>query len=373
MIVVDVGPDHQKYRIYTELISYYSEYFRNALKKPWKEADDRVVELPDIEPQVFDVFVNWLYSQKVPEKNRHWIERTDETKHNKNCPSHCEQVEMLILKTYVFADRFLIPKFRCAIYNYLAASLTKDAIPPYYEVIIFAFGNLTEKSPMLDLLVGLHCAFWDENCDTESNGELELRKELPVDFFLRVMIQSSKMKDKELVKSLVECGCHNKQPTEREGCESCRPEEKVEEEETPADSEIQGADATQNNNGATADVAQATEETVAVEGGQAGNETATSGTSSGDGTQVGNSAQGYEAVQSNETEGAAEGTSANDGEQAPGALPAEATPNVDSTPTVPSVQPALANGGANADSVVTDIENVATVVTVQTDTVHQEV
>jgi len=63
MITIDVGPDHQKYRIYKELISYYSEYFRNALKKPWKEADDRIVELPDIEPQVFDVFVDWYECQ----------------------------------------------------------------------------------------------------------------------------------------------------------------------------------------------------------------------------------------------------------------------------------------------------------------------
>jgi hypothetical protein len=320
MIVVEVGHEHQKYRIYKDLISYYSEYFRNALKEPWREAEDRVVELPDIEPQVFDIFVDWLYSQKVPEKNTHWVAPTENMKDNST--EHVQMAEILVIKTYVFADRFLVPTFRCAIYNHFAASLIKDCIPPYYEVIIFAFENLTEKSAMLDLLVGIHCAFWDESCDTESNGELELRKDLPTDFLLRVMIRSSKMKDKDKAKSLVECGCHNERPKAREGCESCRPEEKVEEskeEEAQADGQNQD-DTTQANNGAAANASQVVNGDTNGVG--ADDETLDNDEAAADGTPTNNAAQVGDGPQPGGVEAGTEGTSSNtvnDGERANGA------------------------------------------------------
>lgn len=333
-----------------------------------------------------------------------------------------QQVEILIVKTYVFADRFLTPKLRCAIYNHLAASLIKDAIPPYYEVIIFAFENLTEKSPMLDLLVGVHCAFWDENCDTESNGELDLRKELPVDFFLRVMIQSSKMKDKEKAKNLVECGCHKAEPTEREGCESCRSEDKVEE---AASGEAQAGVTAQANDGAAADTNQDSGEADEIEpadGDQEGDEAVADVTASGDGVLVADEAQSSDAVQPVEVEVAAGGTIANDEERGNGASPAEETPTVDGTPEAsevrpnvdaqiniadqtggqahastsattnerdrmetparpnastqirkrtPSVRPTAADGGADEVAVATQTDNVATVVAAPLDTISQ--
>ncbi|KAF2690839.1 hypothetical protein K458DRAFT_426270 [Lentithecium fluviatile CBS 122367] len=322
MIVVSVGPTQQKYRIYKDLISFYSEYFRNALKEPWKEAEDRVIELPDIEPQVFDVFVDWLYSQKVPEKNKQWVEPTDKIKSNST--EHVQLAEQLVMKTYVFADRFM------------------DCIPPYYEVIIYAFDNLTEKSAMLDLLVGLHCAFWDESCDTESNGELELRKELPVEFLLRVMIRSSKMKDKEKAKSLVECGCHREKAKDREGCESCRPEEKVEEnkedEEAPADGEAQNDEAAQANDGEEDDAEVEAEPEADAEGDEADDGAQEDDEATTDGNATGGDLQEGNGAPANSAEGSGEGTSGNDGgltggaPQASSETPASGMPEVSGAP-----------------------------------------
>jgi hypothetical protein len=360
MIVVSVSQTHQKYRIYKDLIAYYSEYFCNALKKPWKEAEDRLIELPDIDPQVFDIFVDWLYTQKVPEKNRHWIKPTDDMKSNST--RHVQLVENLIVRTYVFADRFLAPKFRCAIYNHFAASLVKDAIPPYYEVIIFAFENLSEKSAMLDLLVRVHCAFWDESCDTETNGELELRKELPVDFFLRAMVVSSRMKDKEKARSLVECGCHREKATDREGCASCRPEEeKIEEEEEEGNTEgvdQAGADATAgaDEDGAEADEADENEDgngaAVGTTASSGGAQAADATTSSG-GTQVPGATASTGAAQS------ASGAQSDDTAQ-PVTAPqnAEETTANDGTQTNDTTAPAVIAGGT-AETAPTQEEPIA--------------
>lgn len=348
MIVVEVGPNRQRYRVYKELISFYSEYFRNALKEPWKEAEDRLIELPDIEPQVFDIFVDWLYTQKVPEKNRFWVAPTETLKANST--EHVQLAEILVMKTYVFADRFLVPKLRCAIYNYFAASLTKDSIPPYYEAIIYAFNNLTEKSAMLDLLVGLHCAFWDESCDTESNGEVDMRKDLPIDFLLRVMIQSSKMKDKERAKSMVECGCHKEKAKNREGCDSCRPEEKVEEE---AATEAEGSGAQNGNNaqaggGDEADAGQNDEEAGADGDGEEEEDEAGDGPSADEGAQASNSAQ--------HAEGEGSEPSANDAQPSTSApqpgpeMETAGQPQESSPPETDTNQAAAAAAGEDADS-----------------------
>jgi hypothetical protein len=233
MITIDVGAEHAKYSVYAELISYYSGYFKGTLNGPWKEAEDRVIELPDIEPRVFDIFIDWLYTQKLPKRSREWVTPTAEIEAGSH--NHSRVVERLMMEVYVFADRFLVPQLKVALFRFFANFCNNDAIPPYYEAIIYAFDNLPSTSPMLTLLVKLHCAYWTDSSDTTDNGELELRHELPQDFFLRGMAQFAKGRDKEKAKGVACCDCHKETTvTEREGCDTCNPLPEVVE-EIPAD------------------------------------------------------------------------------------------------------------------------------------------
>ncbi|KAF1974612.1 hypothetical protein BU23DRAFT_96408 [Bimuria novae-zelandiae CBS 107.79] len=246
MITVDVGEEHVKYSVYAELISYYSNYFKATLHGPWKEAEDRVIELPDIEPRVFDIFIDWLYTQKLPKKTLGWIlpppeQDTDSTR-------QFQLAERQMIKAYVLADRFIVPQFRVAIFDYFANLCNRCGTPPYYDAIIYAFDNLPPTSAMLTLLVKLHCAYWDEKSDTMDDRELKLREELPQDFFLRGMFQFAKMKDKPKAKEIACCDCHKETaPKEREGCDTCMPLPEVKEEtqaggDTQADTTDAGGD-----------------------------------------------------------------------------------------------------------------------------------
>ena len=51
MITVNVGPQRVKYHLYLGPLSYHAEYFLNALKAPWKESEDRAIDLDDIETE----------------------------------------------------------------------------------------------------------------------------------------------------------------------------------------------------------------------------------------------------------------------------------------------------------------------------------
>ena len=44
-----------------DLLTHYSEFFRAALTGGFKEAADKIVTLKDEDPDVFGVFVHWLY------------------------------------------------------------------------------------------------------------------------------------------------------------------------------------------------------------------------------------------------------------------------------------------------------------------------
>lgn len=64
MVTVKVGPSGKEFHIHKGLICYYSEYFRGAFKGGFQESEG-VVKLDDDRVDVFQCFVNWLYTGKV--------------------------------------------------------------------------------------------------------------------------------------------------------------------------------------------------------------------------------------------------------------------------------------------------------------------
>lgn len=48
--------------VHESLLSARSSFFRNALDRKWKEGQDRRVKLPADEPDVFRIYVNYLYT-----------------------------------------------------------------------------------------------------------------------------------------------------------------------------------------------------------------------------------------------------------------------------------------------------------------------
>ena len=51
----------KQFTVYESLISSNSAFFANALGRDWKEARERVVPLPENEPEVFRLYLTYLY------------------------------------------------------------------------------------------------------------------------------------------------------------------------------------------------------------------------------------------------------------------------------------------------------------------------
>ncbi|KAH7094591.1 hypothetical protein FB567DRAFT_574567 [Paraphoma chrysanthemicola] len=193
VIVVEVGPEHKQFRIYATFLAYHSEYFRNALRGPWKEASERVITIDDIEPATFKLFIHWLYTQEIPEI----IARTKWTSilgHDTFVESGARQELFLVLvKAYVFADRFLAAQFRSDINDAFEECLEEFALcgTVRCQVIKYAFTNIPPGRHILQQIIDDHCTSWDPFYETEE--DVAAQDYLPHTFMLRAMRRQAEL------------------------------------------------------------------------------------------------------------------------------------------------------------------------------------
>ncbi|KAK8202730.1 hypothetical protein IWZ01DRAFT_110453 [Phyllosticta capitalensis] len=64
LVQLVTGPEKEIFVAHKELLAKHSPFFKNALCEPWKEAISNVIELPDSDPVVVAVFLEWVYTQK---------------------------------------------------------------------------------------------------------------------------------------------------------------------------------------------------------------------------------------------------------------------------------------------------------------------
>ncbi|OCL06071.1 hypothetical protein AOQ84DRAFT_411931, partial [Glonium stellatum] len=53
------------FHIHKELLSDNSPFFTNAMKKEWTKCDDCILELPDDDPNAVQIYVAWLYCNRI--------------------------------------------------------------------------------------------------------------------------------------------------------------------------------------------------------------------------------------------------------------------------------------------------------------------
>jgi hypothetical protein len=182
MIIVEVGPEKRRNNIHQTLLTHHSEYFCGALRWLRRDALDFVISLEDIEPGIFNVSVNWLYTQRLPD----WEDWASVTEIDE---AHTDdQILHQMVKVCVFGDRFLAPAFRKAANNFTVDYLYIGAYPPWYDTIIYAFDNLRENSPILRLLVDMHC----RSASSNACAHPQKQRQLPLAFFIRCMDKYSR-------------------------------------------------------------------------------------------------------------------------------------------------------------------------------------
>ncbi|CAN9298872.1 unnamed protein product [Alternaria alternata] len=182
VVAIAIGPNKKVFRLHKDILCSESEYFCTAYNGLWKEAVEGVT-LEDVEVEVFSIFVHWLYTQQMPtyEDNRKY--------------DISEDFGFMLLKAYVFANRFLIADFERIVHNLLIDHMV-DFGCSMYEHIIFAYENLPEDSLVLKLMVEMQCLRWE--LDFDGDEEKQRRLDLPKAFLVQVMVRLVELRDRNI-------------------------------------------------------------------------------------------------------------------------------------------------------------------------------
>ncbi|KAI4201797.1 MAG: hypothetical protein LQ350_002997 [Teloschistes chrysophthalmus] len=164
-IVVGIEPHQQEHKIHTELLCFYSPFFKKAVNSDFAEGKTGVVKLPDDEPEVFEIFQNWLY--------RDHLELTS-----------VEASKMtLLLGLWVFGDKIQAPGFQNAAIEALRDRTVGSPRIFRLKDILFAYNNTPSASALREFIVDLYV--W-EGAIGESIEKF-LNEDYPCDFIASVV------------------------------------------------------------------------------------------------------------------------------------------------------------------------------------------
>ncbi|KAL2849389.1 hypothetical protein BJX68DRAFT_267241 [Aspergillus pseudodeflectus] len=114
----------------------------------WKESSQRTIQLPDDEPSIVALYIHWLYHRTLPVF-------CDEP----GLPGNAEYLDLV--KAYVFGDKILDTTFQNTVIDAMiekSRSKARDGASwyPVGEVIEYAYHNMHEPAPILELLVDMY-------------------------------------------------------------------------------------------------------------------------------------------------------------------------------------------------------------------------
>ncbi|KAK3707249.1 hypothetical protein LTR37_012250 [Vermiconidia calcicola] len=99
LITVLVGSAEKEFLVHQATICRNSPFFEAACSREWKEGQDRVVRLPEVEVQAFDVYVHWAYTGEID------MSLMPEPKGTRRPPSYLDLGKIWCLAHYLQNDQ----------------------------------------------------------------------------------------------------------------------------------------------------------------------------------------------------------------------------------------------------------------------------
>lgn len=161
------------FTVHEHLICSSSEVFKSAMNGNWETSIKRSVNLGEEDPELFDLYLHWLYSQTLLAQN--------------DSPGHAGNVEYLQLaKAYVLGDMIQDAKFKDAVLDamlFKSRSLASDGKYwyPVGPVIRYIYDRTLESSKARRLLVDMYTYHGQGNWLTTWASEDDLPKQFLFD------------------------------------------------------------------------------------------------------------------------------------------------------------------------------------------------
>jgi hypothetical protein len=134
-----------------------------------------------VDPAVFDLFEDWIYTQKLPQlpgllpPSEGW-----------DC--------LLMVKCLHFSVQYRAEAFDEAINSVFVDTVFTTGLNPYYSTIIYAYKHISDmKHPLMRLLVDYHCETYGLDGCVSINDSVA--RDIPVPFWRNMMERYAGMKN----------------------------------------------------------------------------------------------------------------------------------------------------------------------------------
>lgn len=122
--------------LHTEMVTKYSAYFAKALSGSWAESSNNTIELDDVDPQLFQLFVDWVYSGRLE------LRETSDR-------------ESFLIHAWALGDRLIAPRFKDVVINALQYTWAKfdDEFPHSFDLAVLAYELSPAQSKLRQLVI----------------------------------------------------------------------------------------------------------------------------------------------------------------------------------------------------------------------------
>lgn len=131
------GATERTFEVFKGVLCFYSGYFATCLNGRWKEAEDQVGPLPDEEPLIFDLFVNWIHTRLF---------------YDSTLEPHVLMDFAALAKLWVFGDAHDIPMLQNEVVDITLRKIRKSKTVFTRDAIEYIYDKTVEFSMLRTLL-----------------------------------------------------------------------------------------------------------------------------------------------------------------------------------------------------------------------------
>ena len=133
---VGTEPSQQEdFAVHENMITPRSEFVRLALTNDWKEAQERIIPLPDDTPETFELYQQWLYTTRIP------------SDHLGSDPQKDSKEYKLLVRAFILGEKFMDSHFKDAVVDSIIHKLRQTSFfDPRLTNLVY--DNTPAQSPL---------------------------------------------------------------------------------------------------------------------------------------------------------------------------------------------------------------------------------
>lgn len=184
-IVVIVGQreNSRSFFIHCNLICTFSPFFNAACSGFWKESQESVVKLPEDYPEIFELYVKWLYTGELVKLSTN-AEEEDYPEHTTLTVLAC---------AWFLGDKLLDSTFKNAAIDAIIERVRETNHYPC-ALASFIYENTTEESPLRRLLVDFYAYAYERSWFVGNDRGPDM-DDAPREFFRDVLVKIIMLKE----------------------------------------------------------------------------------------------------------------------------------------------------------------------------------